>query len=83
MIILVQDIDVLEINSFQLLSLARQALELLLYVPDESLKPRIIQEILDYYEEKFQSPEHSVSMFIALKENIPTGFVICQIDPDY
>ena len=83
MIILVQDIDVLEINSFQLLSLARQALELLLYVPDESLKPRIIQEILDYYEEKFQSPEHSVSMFIALNENVPAGFVICQTDPDY
>jgi len=81
--ILVQDIDVLEIDNFQLISLARQALELLLYVPDERLKPRIIQEIMDYYGKKFQSPEHQVSMFITVKENIPTGFVICQIDPDY
>jgi len=81
--ILVQDIDVLEIDNFQLISLARQALELLLYVPDERLKPRIIQDIMDYYGKKFQSPEHQVSMFITVKENIPTGFVICQIDPDY
>ncbi len=83
MIILAQNIGVLEINTFQLFSLAHQALELLLYVPDERLKPRIIQEILDYYEEKFDSPENSASMFIVLKEHIPTGFVICQIDPDY
>lgn len=83
MIILVQDIDVLEIDEIQLISLARQALELLLYVPDERLKPRIIQEIIDYYGEKFQSPDHQISMFITLKEGIPTGFVVCQIDPDY
>jgi hypothetical protein len=83
MIILAQNIDILEINTYQLISLAQQALETLLYVPNERLKPRIIQEILDYYEEKFDSPEHSASMYIVLKEQVPSGFVICQIDPDY
>lgn len=83
MIILAQDIDVLEIKSYQLISLARQALELLLYVPDVRLKPKIIQEILDYYEEKFNSPEDNASMFIVLKDHVPTGFVICEVNPDY
>ena len=83
MIILAQDIDVLEIKSYQLVSLAHQALELLLFVADVRLKPRIIQEILDYYEEKFNSPEDNASMFIVLKDHVPTGFVICEVNPDY
>jgi len=73
MIILAQDIDVVEINTFQLVSLTRQALELLLYVPDERLKPRIIQEILDYYGEKFQSPEYESVKSIPIIERTREG----------
>ena len=61
----------------------QEALEILLYVPDERVKPKIIEEIVNYYSEKLNTPDHRVAIFIASQRDIPIGMVMTQIDPEY
>ena len=65
-----------------LLSL-HEALKSLLYVPDERVKPIIIREIMNYYQAKRNTPKYPLSLFIAYQEEVPTGMVFAQIDPEY
>ena len=61
----------------------REALEHLLQVPIEILKPKIIEEIVNHYIIKLDSPDYRVAIFIAYWHNIPIGMVATQIDPEY
>ena len=55
----------------------------LLFVPNKALKPKIVSEIVSYYERKTDSPKEEIQMFLALRDGIKKGFVFCQIDQDY
>ena len=75
-----QDVKVEEVNRT---SQIKKILTELLYVPDMSLKPRIISEIVTFYEHKSKSKEDEIVMFLALRNGVKVGFVFCQIDQDY
>ena len=61
----------------------RSALLDLLFVPDERLKPKIVSEIVSYFETKFSNPESKTKFFVASQSKRITGFVSCQIDDEY
>ncbi|MFX1417646.1 MAG: hypothetical protein ACFE9N_01870 [Promethearchaeota archaeon] len=71
---IVESIDLAEI---------REALEAILYVPNEIVKPYVIAELLSYLEKKLSNPEFKICVFIAYRAEKIEGFVICQIDPYY
>ena len=72
--------EVIEVkNSSQI----KSALLELLWVPDERLKPKIVAEIVSYFESKFSNPESKVKFFVARQNQSITGFVSCQIDDEY
>jgi len=64
-------------------SALQEALDCLLLVPDERVKPVIIQEIMRYYQAKKNAPNYPLALYIAYKENSPVGMVIAQMDPEY
>lgn len=55
----------------------RSALLELLTVPDERLKPKIVSEIVSYFESKFSNPENKIKFFVASQNKRITGFVSC------
>ena len=55
----------------------------LLHVPDERLKPKIVSEIVSYFESKFSNPENKIKFFVASQNERITGFVSCQINDEY
>ncbi len=55
----------------------------LLHVPDERLKPKIVSEIVSYFESKFSNPENKIKFFVASQNKRIAGFVSCQIDDEY
>ncbi len=61
----------------------REALEQILYVPEQNLKSKIISELLKYLNTKFQSKFIPITSFIASTDSEICGFVICQVDPKY
>ena len=61
----------------------RLALLEALSVPDEGLKPKIVSEIVSYFDGKFSNPESKTKFFVASQNNKITGFVSCQIDGEY
>jgi len=76
----IQGVEVVEIiKSSQI----KEILAELLYVPDVSLKPRIISEITTFYEHKTKSEKDEIAMFLATRNGVKVGFVFCQIDQDF
>ncbi len=75
-----QSIEVVEVSKT---SQIKKTLTELLYVPNKSLKPKIISEIVAFYKRKSISPEDEIAVFLALRDGIQVGFVFCQIDADY
>jgi hypothetical protein len=61
----------------------REALEQILYVPEQKLKLKIISELKKYLNIKFQSKKYPITSFIASRDSEICGFVICQVDPNY
>ena len=61
----------------------KSALLELLFVPDERLKPKIVSEIVSYFESKFSKPESKIKFFVASQNKRITGFVSCQIDEEF
>jgi hypothetical protein len=61
----------------------KEALESIIYVPDMQIKPRIIDELLNYLRSKFATPEYKIKVFLAYNKSEVCGFVITQIDPYY
>ncbi|MFX0104424.1 MAG: hypothetical protein ACFE75_02905, partial [Candidatus Hodarchaeota archaeon] len=61
----------------------KDSLNELLYVPDEYLKPKVIEELCGYILSKFSNPEYKLKVFIAYIGSEVCGFVIVQIDPYY
>jgi len=61
----------------------RSALLEMLWVPDERLKPKIVSEIVSYFESKFSNPENKIKFFVASQNKKIDGFVSCQIDDEY
>jgi len=61
----------------------KEALEIIIYVPNEIVKPNVISELLSYLEKKFSDPEYKIQVFIAYRAEEIAGFAICQIDPYY
>ncbi len=75
-----QSVEVLEISDPLQIEVV---LAELLYVPDQTLKPKIISEIVSFYKHKFKSPDDEIRMFVAVKNGTRKGFAFCQIDQDY
>jgi len=61
----------------------REALEVLLYVPDNKLKPKIIKEIISYFKKRFNDDMFKVKVFIAYNGEEISGFVTSIVDPQY
>ena len=61
----------------------QEALQNLLHVPDERVKPKIIEEIINHYNIKFNTLDYRVAIFIVYQQEIPIGMVATQIDPEY
>ncbi len=75
-----QGVEVVEVSkSFQI----KEILIELLYVPDKALKPKIVSEIVAFYERKLRCVEDKIVMFLAIRNGIKAGFVFCQIDQEY
>jgi hypothetical protein len=82
MIITTNDIEfIIEVNPPS--TFIQKALEYLLQVPDERVKPKIIEEIINHYTIKLNTPNYRVAIFIAYRHDIPIGMVATQIDPEY
>ena len=77
---LYQGVEVVEVNDSAQIG---EILTELLYVPNKSLKPKIVSEIISFYEHKSISPEDEIVMFLALRNGTMVGFVFCQIDQDF
>jgi len=73
-------VEVVEVS--KPLKIKRTLMELL-YVPNKSLKPKIVSEIVAFYKRKSVSPKDEIVMFVAIRNGINGGFVFCQIDQDY
>ncbi len=65
------------------LSQIESAMLEMLWVPDERLKPKIVSEIVSYFETKFLNPKNKIKFFVASQNKRTTGFVSCQIDDEY
>ena len=61
----------------------RYIFESLLYVPDNRIKPYIIDKIIQYYAPKLVDPTYKINCIVALQREVPVGFVICQVHPHY
>ena len=77
---LYQGVEVVEVNDSAQIE---EILTELLYVPNKALKPRIVSEIVAFYEHKSVSPEDEIVMFVAFRNGNKVGFVFCQIDQDF
>lgn len=58
-------------------------LDKLLFVPEAKLRNKIIYELAKYLQKKISDPNYPLKVFATFQESIPTGFVVCQIDPEY
>jgi hypothetical protein len=65
------------------ISSLEEALEYLLYVPDEAVKNNIIREVISHYSKRLEASGYHVALFIAYSGEIPNGMVAVQIDPEY
>ncbi len=61
----------------------REALEYKLYVPDNRVKSKIIDELLLYLKAKLSDTEYKIKPIIGYKDGKISGIVICQIDTHY
>lgn len=75
-----QTINIYDTNAPQKI---QYALEKLLYVPEEDLKPRIIHKLMVYLKEKLKDKSYPLKVFIAKEGRIISGIVVSQIDPEY
>ncbi|MFW9952506.1 MAG: hypothetical protein ACFFKA_20490 [Candidatus Thorarchaeota archaeon] len=55
----------------------------LLIISEEELKLKIINKLLDYLSEKINNPKYKIRVFTTTQGLSSTGFIICQIDPEY
>jgi len=61
----------------------RSALLEMLWVPDERLKPKIVSEIVSYFESKISNLENKIKFFVVSQNKKIDGFVSCQINDEY
>lgn len=61
----------------------RHIFKALLYVPDNRIKPYILDEVMRYYTPKLADPTYKIRCIVAQQHDLPIGFVICQIHPHY
>jgi len=73
----------ININDTKCLLEIKQALLTLLFVPQNQVKEKIIDELGSYLSSKFETPEYPLKVFIAYQDTQPVGIVSCQIDPYY
>jgi len=58
-------------------------LETLLYVPNENIKPQIIDTLLDYLSGRFSDISYKIKVFVAYQDTEPCGFIISDLNPEY
>ncbi len=61
----------------------KDVLQAVLFVPNNLLRSRIIDELTKYLTSKFKDPKYKIKAFGAFKSSIPCGFVVSQVDPYY
>ncbi|MHA1293316.1 MAG: hypothetical protein ACTSQJ_11695 [Promethearchaeota archaeon] len=61
----------------------RDILNSMLYVPDERLKPKVIEELTKFLSLKFEDIRYKLKIFVAKVDNTTAGFVISMIHPTY
>jgi hypothetical protein len=72
-----------KIISTKALSQIKDAFNRLLYIPNRSLKPKIIDYLLTYLQRRLHTIDYKMKIFVAMKAEEITGIVICQIDDQY
>jgi hypothetical protein len=60
-----------------------EALDATLHFQDLSIKPKIIEQHLEYLESKFRIPEYKIKVFIAYSNEEPCGYVVSDLNPEY
>ena len=83
MIVTTEKLEIIDINNPNIISDFEMALKHLLHVPDERVKPKIIQEIISYYKFKHKTPGYRFNIYVAKNDAMPLGCVVSQIDPEY
>ncbi|MFX0059336.1 MAG: hypothetical protein ACFE85_12495 [Candidatus Hodarchaeota archaeon] len=73
-------VQVIDISSSDII---HSILDSHLFVPDLQIRPIIIEKLVEYLEQKISDPNFRIKFFIAKKNEKTTGFVVCQIDPEY
>ncbi len=61
----------------------KEALLGTLYVPNEIVRSKIIQEYLNYLKSKSINRNHEIKTFVTLEDDIPMAMAICHIHPSY
>jgi len=61
----------------------KKALEATLYVPDEKIKPKIIEEYLAYLASTSKDEQHDIKTLVAFKGGEPEVMTTCHVHPGY
>ncbi|MFX1389395.1 MAG: hypothetical protein ACFE9Z_04945 [Promethearchaeota archaeon] len=61
----------------------KEALGQILYVPDNQVRDKVIEEIVSYLKVKFQDENYKIAVFIGYRGQEVHGLAITQIDPYY
>ncbi len=77
------ELDSIKIREVDNIKAIKEVLEELLYVPDIRLRPKIIDELINYYDSKLGDEDHNIKIFVAYDTTELYGFVISQIHPTY
>ena len=60
-----------------------EALEVTLHLQDPHIKPKTIEQHLEYLESKINIPEYKIKVFIAYSNGEPCGYVVSDLNPEY
>ena len=63
----------ININDTTCLVEIKEALQTLLFVPENRVKEKIIDELVSYLSSKFKTPEYPLKVFIAYNDTQPVG----------
>ncbi|MFX1572778.1 MAG: hypothetical protein ACFFB0_08515 [Promethearchaeota archaeon] len=75
--------SLLKVNDTTDIKEIETAFDNLLFVPDISVKPFVIETYLEYIQSKLQIPDYKLKVFIAYYDGKPFGIVLSDLSPEY
>ncbi|MFX1383079.1 MAG: hypothetical protein ACFFBP_11610, partial [Promethearchaeota archaeon] len=76
-------LETIKVNEATSIKEIKEVLEDLLYVPDERVKVKVIEEYCIYLDSKSKNSNYEIKSFIARVNEIPVGIATCYIHPSY